>query len=60
MRAAVAERRERRRWKAWAVLEHDETLYRVSLTGPEENPSIRQLLDLGWFAIPVDVVEREP
>ena len=58
MRAAIAERAERRRWKAWAILEPDEALYRISTQGPDESEALQKLIRLGWFAIPVEVVER--
>lgn len=48
----------RRRWKAWAILESDESLYRLSMEGPKESKPIRRLIEMGWFAIPVDVIER--
>jgi hypothetical protein len=47
-----------RRWKAWAILERDETLHRISMEGPEDSEPIRKLLELGWSAVPVDVIER--
>jgi hypothetical protein len=47
----------RRRWKAWAILERDESLHRISMEGPDESEPIRRLIDMGWFAVPVDVIE---
>ncbi len=49
---------DKRRWKAWAVLERDETLHAIWLIGPEDNEPLRKLVEMGWFAIPVDVIER--
>ena len=47
----------RRRWKAWAILEMDGSLHRLSMEGPTESEPIRRLVEMGWFAIPVDVIE---
>lgn len=59
MATATAERpAPRRRWKAWAILERDETFSHFSAEGPEESEPLRRLLEMGWFAIPVDVIER--
>lgn len=46
-----------RRWKAWVILEPDETFYRVSHDDPRTVPSLIKLLAIGWFAIPVEIVE---
>lgn len=47
----------RRKWKAWAVLEHDETLHGIQMLGPDESEPLRALIAMGWRAIPVDVTE---
>lgn len=50
---------EPRRWKAWAVLEHDESLYGITMLDPQENGPLRQLIAMGWFAVPVELIERD-
>jgi hypothetical protein len=53
----IEEPEPRRRWKAWAILERDESLHRISMVGPDDSEPIRRLIDMGWFAVPVDVIE---
>jgi hypothetical protein len=57
MTVAMEKPQPRRRWKAWAILERDETFYRLSMEGPEESQAIRTLVKTGWIAVPVEVIE---
>lgn len=56
---AVAEMPEpRRRWQGYAILERDEKLYRIAVGDPKNNEHLDRLLELGWFVVPVDIIER--
>jgi hypothetical protein len=46
-----------RRWKAWVILEPDETFYRLTRDDPHSSPTLAKLLAMGWFAIPVEITE---
>jgi hypothetical protein len=48
-----------RRWRGWVLLERDGTLYRVSIDDPATTVSGKHLLEMGWQAVPVDIIERE-
>lgn len=47
-----------RKWNGWALLEPDGKLNRVSLSDPSLTESGSGLLDLGYFSIPVEIIER--
>ncbi len=48
----------RRRWKGWMILDQDERFYRFSYEDPQTSWPLQKLVAMGWFVIPVDVVER--
>ena len=48
----------RRRWKGYAILEPDETLYRIAVGDPENNEHLDRLTKAGWLVVPVEIVER--
>jgi hypothetical protein len=47
-----------RRWIAWAILEPDGKLHRISMECPENSETIKRLIYMGWAAIRVDIIER--
>ena len=49
-----------RKWNGWVILSRDEEFYRVTIDDPTENEPLMRLLEMGWFAIPVVIVEQIP
>ena len=49
----------RRKWRAWAILDYEKRLYRITTDDPEQSEPIQRLIGMGWQAVPVNVVEAD-